>query len=331
MSLYRSPLVHFLLLGGAVFALRGAISADRDPQRRPLLVPAVEVARMQQEAARAKGGPPEPEELEALVSGWVDDELLVREARERGWHRSDPVVQQRLLRNLRFLEEAPDAPAGARVDRALALELDRSDLVVRRRLVGRMRLELVRETRIAEPSDAELQALLDASPERYRVPGRVRLTQVFLSRDRRAATLAADAASLLAELRFGQTRPADARPRSDPSLLPAELPLSSEAQLSARFGPEFARRAHELEPGGWRGPVPSSYGLHLIWVHETRAARAPSLDEVRKSLRASWRAERERAALRAALSELRRNVNLQVEEQSWIPSTPASSSATASR
>jgi len=329
--LYREPLVHFLLLGGAVFALRGVISADRDPQRRVLIVPATEVARMQQEAERANGRPPGRQELEALVSGWIDDELLVREARERGWQRSDPVVQQRLVRNLRFLEEAPDTPAEALVDRALALGLDRSDLVVRRRLVARMRLELAREARLEEPSDAELQAVLDTRPERFRVPPRVRLTQLFLSRDRRAGTLEADAASLLGELRAAGTPPADALTRSDPSLLAGEQPLSSEAQLSARFGPEFARRVHELEPGDWRGPVASSYGLHLVWVHETQATRMPSLDEVRNVVRASWRAERERAALRAALSELRSNVDLQVEEQAWIPSTPALSSETASR
>jgi hypothetical protein len=213
----------------------------------------------------------------------------------------------------------------------LALELDRSDLVVRRRLVSRMRLELAREARLEEPSNAELQALLDASPQRFRVPARVRLTQLFLSRDRRDATLEADASSLLRELRAAGTAPPDALARSDPSLLPRHLPLSSEAQLSARFGPEFARRAHALEPGGWQGPVASSYGLHLVWVHETQATRMPSLDEVRNVLRASWRAERERASVRAALSELRSNVDLQVEEQTWIPSTPASSSETASR
>jgi hypothetical protein len=50
---------------------------------------------------------------------------------------------------------------------------------------------------------------------------------------------------------------------------------------TARFGAGFATRLAAAEPGAWFGPVPSSYGLHLVWIRERSPAVTPSLDAVR--------------------------------------------------
>lgn len=331
MRAWRSPLLHFAALGGALFALRGAVWGESGDRQRLVLVPAAEVARMAEDARRETGRPPTPAGLEARVSAWVDEELLVREARARGWHESDPVVRNRLLRNLRFLGAGPDEDDDALLARAFALGLDRSDLVVRRRLAARMRLAVAGAARAVEPSRAELEGVLERFAERFREPARVRLDQVFVSRDRHGAALEEDARALLERLQREDVSPSRGVTRGDPSLLPAELPLSSQAELAARLGPDFARRAMQLEPGAWRGPVPSSYGLHLVWVHERQPARMPPLEEVRDAARATWLAERERQALRDALLALRRQAEVRVEGEPWTPSTSASSAATASR
>jgi hypothetical protein len=328
---WRSPLLHFALLGGALFGLRSAVWGENADRERLVVVPAAEVARMAEEARRETGGPATPAELQARVSAWVDEELLVREARARGWHESDPVVRNRLVQNLRFLGAAPGEDADALLARAFELGLDRSDLVVRRRLAARMRLAVAGEAREQEPSRAELEAVLERFAERFREPARVRLDQVFVSRDRHGAALEEDARALLDTLRRENVSPERGVSRGDPSLLSAELPLSSQAELAARLGPEFARRAMDLEPGAWQGPVPSSYGLHLVWVHERQPARMPPLEEVRDAVRATWLAEREREALHDALLALRRRAEVRVEGEPWTPSTSASSAATASR
>ena len=109
------------------------------------------------------------------------------------------------------------------------------------------------------------------------------------------------------------TAPEAAVGRGDPFLLPAELPLWSARALAARLGPDFARRVLELPAGRWAGPVPSSYGLHLVWVHEHVPGATPPLAELRRELRAAWRAEREQLALRRALDELRRDFEVRSE------------------
>jgi hypothetical protein len=301
--LLRSPLLHFLAIGGLIFAIQGATSRRPDlDSERVVRVPAAEVERIAREARGLTGRPATPRELALRIREWVNEELLVREARAARWHRSDPVVQRRLVANLRFLGAAEDADPEQLLARAYALGMDRSDPVVRRRLVERARLAVAAAARQAEPSDADLAALLAREPERFRRPARVRLAQVFLSRDRRGDGLEPAAHQVLTELREDAVAPEAAAARGDPFLLPTELPLWSEEALAARLGPDFARGALATPEGRWSGPVASSYGLHLVWVHEHRPAKLPALDEARRELRAAWLAERERLALRNTLA-----------------------------
>jgi parvulin-like peptidyl-prolyl isomerase len=315
-KLLRAPLLHFLLLGGGLFALQAAFSQPGSPASssdRVVAVSAAEVERLAKRARSESGRPPSPADLENRIREWVDEEILFREARALGWSHSDPVVQRRLIQNMRFLGDQTGGEPAALLAQAYALGLDRSDLVVRRRLVERMKLAITAAARRAEPDDAELEALLRREPERFRREARVRLTQLYLSRDRHRAELGAAARALLAELVAQELPPEAAVGRGDPFLLPARLPLWSARALAARLGPEFARRVFELPLRRWAGPVPSSYGLHLVWVHERAPGATPPLAEVRRELRAAWLAERERRTLRRALDELRRDLEVRIE------------------
>ena len=60
----------------------------------------------------------------------------------------------------------------------------------------------------------------------------------------------------------------------------------------------------------WSGPVPSAYGLHLVWVHRRVEARDPDLEEARSELLATWRGEEEDRLLREALTRRRAEAGL---------------------
>jgi parvulin-like peptidyl-prolyl isomerase len=47
------------------------------------------------------------------------------------------------------------------------------------------------------------------------------------------------------------------------------------------FGGEFAERVKAMAVGGWQGPVPSSFGLHLVEVTRHDAGRTVPLSAVR--------------------------------------------------
>lgn len=321
MRLLRAPLLHFLAIGAALFGLQRWLSAEPDAGR-VLVVPATEVERLALVARGETGHPPSSDELAARVDAWVDEELLVREARDRGWHRSDPVVRMRLVRDMQFVAEGPETDPDDLLEQAYALGLDRSDLVARRRLAERMRLDITAPAAETQPSEKELRALLRRDAEALRRPALVQLTQVFLARDRRGASLEHDARDLRDALVRDSVTPEQGALRGDPFLVPAKLPLSSERALAARLGPDFAHAALEAPVGRWSGPLPSAYGLHLVWVHRRIDARDATLEEVRPQLVGRWRAERERELLRTALARLRSETDVRLESEGGLDPTP---------
>lgn len=244
----RQPLVHFLVLGGLLFALQGTFG-----QRAPA----------------------------TTASARSPDELLLAAARARGYQRSDPIVRKRLARNMRFLHPDDRRSDAQLADEALELGLDQGDLVVRRRLVQKMMLQAWDEADRRGVDPAELDAMLDRGdwPER---PARVRISQVFLSRDRRGAALAEDARRLGASLK-GVT-PAESDRFGDPFLHGTHLPDLTVRELDNLFGPGFGEALAAAPTGAWSGPYASSYGLHWVWVHERTPAQRVSREEARAAL-----------------------------------------------
>ena len=55
--------------------------------------------------------------------------------------------------------------------------------------------------------------------------------------------------------------------------------------LTKTFGPVFAAAVIDEipDPPGWRGPIESAYGMHVVWVHDRTEARMPSVDEVERT------------------------------------------------
>jgi hypothetical protein len=308
--------LHFAAIGALLFALEtqvlgSAQSGAGAAGGEPVLISSQQVAELRRDWLARAGRLPTRDELRALVEAAVDDELLLREARAQGFHRSDPLVRRRLVRNLRFLNEGPSRSDQELFREALALGMDRSDLVVRRRLIQKMKL--LAQAAAAEPTRAELEAFLLRNRSRFTRPARVRISHVYLSRDRRGDSLEADARALLDRLIAESVDPQDASQLGDPFLLQHQLPLRSERELAKGFGPDFARRVLAQAPGGWSGPVASSYGLHLVWVHEHSPARPSPLESVAGELRAALLAERGEAELRARLLRLRARTAVRVE------------------
>jgi len=123
---------------------------------------------------------------------------------------------------------------------------------------------------------------------------------VLLARDRHPATLAQDADALVASFRRNAVAPEQGTLRGDPFPLPNLAWSISEREVGARFGDGFARAVAQLQPGAWSDPIPSAFGVHLVWVHERVPARLPALAEVRGPVLYGLLAERRAKALAKA-------------------------------
>jgi hypothetical protein len=308
--------LHFVAIGALLFLLETQVpglarGGTGSGGGEPVVISQQQVAELRRGWLARAGLLPTQAELRTLVEAAVDDELLLREARAQGFHRSDPIVRRRLIRNLRFLSEGRPRSDQELFREALALGMDRSDLVVRRRLIQKMKL--LAQAAAAEPTRAGLEDFFARDRSRFSRPARARISHVYLSRDRRGDSLEADARALLDRLIAESAGPERASELGDPFLLQHHLPLRSERELAKGFGPELARRVLAQEPGGWSGPLASSYGLHLVWVHERSPAGPLPLESVTAEVRAALLAERGEAELRARLHRLRARTAVRVE------------------
>jgi hypothetical protein len=165
-KLIKDPLVHFLAIGAALFALAAWRGESVTAGRERIVVTGEQVAQARSAAALLQGREPTAEELAELVEPIVRDEIMYRQA--------------------------------------LALGLDENDDEVRRRLVEKMTY-LTQDLADPEPSSADqLRTFYDESPERFTIPALVSFDQVFFSPGSRGDALEADAAAGLAALRAGR-------------------------------------------------------------------------------------------------------------------------------
>jgi hypothetical protein len=193
--LLREPLLHFLVLGAALFGLHAAVAPP--PRDGRIVVSADFVEGLRHEHVARTGRPPTPEEEQALVDRFVDEEVLTREAVLLGLDRGDPIVRRRLAQKMLFVAE--DAAAAR------------------------------------EPSPADLERYLAAHADRYRDPPRRSFQHVFLSRDRRGDDVARDAERLRASLDAGASPEGAGDPFLQGAVFTRRTPVEIEAVFGHAF------------------------------------------------------------------------------------------------
>jgi hypothetical protein len=136
------PLVHFVIVGGLLFALDALFGSSRGGEERTIVVSEGVRRELADAFSHEHGRAPTGEELEARVEVWIRDEVLYREGVERGLDRGDPGVRARIASNMAYVLDAR-----ARVD---------------------------------EPTDDELRAFFDAHSDRWSEDELIDFTHVFV-------------------------------------------------------------------------------------------------------------------------------------------------------
>jgi hypothetical protein len=245
----REPLLHFLILGTAVFVAYSLVTKPSSDEPGKIVISQGQVAAMAEGFARTWRRPPTGEEIEGLIKDRVQEEVYCREAR--------------------------------------ALGLDKDDTVIRRRL--RQKIEFVTDdvSALAEPTDDELSAYLKAHADSFRVQRQFTFRQVYLNPERHGENLARDTQQLLAQLQQAGDN-VDVLELGDSFLLEHKFQSLPASEAVKQFGEKFAAKLGELSPKQWQGPVESGYGVHLVWISERTEGRVPPLAEVRDAVRREW-------------------------------------------
>src|SRR5262245_3897697 len=101
--LLREPLLHFLFLGGILFAAHALLNRSPKVESSDLIVSGAQIeylaARFMQFHQRA----PAQDELKGLIDQYVREEVLAREALKLGLDRDDAVIRRRLQQKMEFI------------------------------------------------------------------------------------------------------------------------------------------------------------------------------------------------------------------------------------
>ena len=270
----KEPLLHFLAIGAALFLYFHWSGAGSGPTSSRIVLSAGQIEHLSAGFAKTWRRPPTDTELKVMIDDWVREEIAVREA--------------------------------------MAVGLDRDDMIIRRRL--RQKLEFLAEdvTTVAPPTEQELQAWLESHADSYRIEPQVAFRQVYVSRDRRGAKAEANALTILARLKAAGTQ-ARIEDRGDPIMLPQENDLTPRSDIARTFGQDFAARIETIAPGTWTGPVASGYGLHLVLVRELDKGSLPDLAAVRPAVERDFLDERRKRQLAAIYERLLEKYSVVIE------------------
>lgn len=129
--LLREPLGAFMIMGVAIFALYSAVSPPAPAPQDAITLTAADAARLKGQFQATWNRNPTPEEFRALVTGYVEEEVLYREALLYGLDQNDPIIRVRLRQKAEFLLASPGTlndPTEA--DLAAHYERTRSDYTV---------------------------------------------------------------------------------------------------------------------------------------------------------------------------------------------------------
>jgi len=270
----REPLLHFLLLGVALFGVytylhrgRGGVESSKQ------IVLTIDDLRLMDSYFESQWHrPPPPAEFQALVEDKVREEVLYREALAQGLDKDDTIVKRRMAQKMQFLAEDV---AGAH-----------------------------------EPSTAELKAWFDKNTDKFSLPSRISFRHLYFSPDRRGKNAQEDAARALAKI-AGQ--PEDSKVAAavgDSFMFQDYYGDRAPSAIAKEFGPPFAVAIEKLKPGSWQGPIESGYGWHLVFVDTVIPGRIPAFEEIEPDVKTAWLGEQKKNAWQKAYAEMRAKYTL---------------------
>ncbi|HKQ48920.1 MAG TPA: peptidylprolyl isomerase [Phycisphaerae bacterium] len=291
--LLHEPLLHFTLIGAALFAVFRYVQPAREPapSSKEIRLSLDDLGQLVLVFQAQWKRQPTAEEFARLVENKVQEEVLYREGLEMGLDREDTIVKRRMAQKMQFLAE----------DTAAA----------------------------REPTNAELRTWYAKYSDKFAMPRRISFRHLYFSPDRRGERARDDAAKAMAQL-GGQSEDVQLPDSFADSFMSQEYYRDRAPDyLGKEFGPQFAQAVANLPIGSWQGPIESGFGWHLVFVDTAIPGRVPDFEEVEPDVKTAWLGEQKALAWQKAYQELRAKYTVLVPEPPESASTAAAPSADA--
>lgn len=160
---HREPLLHFLIIGTAIFAVFSIANKEEIADSgNKIVVSSAEIKRLSDSWSKRRNRPPSEIELQGLIDSYIKEEIYYREA--------------------------------------LSLGLDQNDTIIRRRLKQKMEYLSSDLAELNQPDETELNKYFVDNKNKYKFPARISFTHIYFSLDKRGARALEDSKRVLADL-----------------------------------------------------------------------------------------------------------------------------------
>lgn len=285
-----SRLLHFFIIGFALYSVNTGY--EEHQQRYIDCLSESQLNVLTSDWRRSAGRAATSIELRHLAQVALDEKMLVKEAMLQGLHKSDAVINQRLLRDAVFL--GLDGSVKDKIDAVLAMNIAVSDEVIRRRLMQLLQHNMTVLKEGSYPSAAELSAIYTESKELGIVAARISFEHIFFnSNDGEAkARLALNALS---------------PDQGDVFLDGNHFSNMTLVSITSKFGEDFSRSLMSINKpvDDWFGPLQSVYGVHLVRILQRQNSYRRSQADIAPELEDRWRRERQAQVWAAYIDQLR--------------------------
>ena len=174
MKLLREPLLHFLLIGAALFIVFSVVGEDPGERGdKTIIVSEGKIEQLASIFMKTWQRPPTSQELKGLVDDFLLEEVYYRQAVEMGIDRDDTIIRRRMRQKLEFFTD--DAVAAI------------------------------------QPSEEQLAEYLAANPEKFRRDSIYTFRQVYINPEKHGDGFDAYVQRQLAALKAGEEVAGDSR------------------------------------------------------------------------------------------------------------------------
>jgi hypothetical protein len=282
----REPLLHFLILGAALFAISRFLNpfAGKPAPTRQIVFTLDDLRQLQISFVAQWERAPTPQEMVGMLENRIKEEVLYREALAMGLDKDDTIVKRRMAQKMEFLAE----------DVASA----------------------------HEPTSEELKAWFKKNTALFANPPRVSFRTVYFSPDRRGPHAKEDAAKALEKLSGKTATWPGAATLGDPFMLPDYMADRTPDHVAKDFGPPFAKALFDQKPGAWTGPIESGYGWHLVFIDSLIPSHTSAFEEVEPDVKTAWLAAQKAEAWDKAYKEMRAKYEILLPAPPAEPAAP---------
>ncbi len=270
-ALIKEPLVHFLLIGMALFigySFFTPATAESTSARIELTADDVKLLQVTWMAQWQR--PPTPDEMRGLIETRVRQEVLYREALTMGLDQNDEIIKRRLAQKMEFLAEDVSA--------------------------------------IGTPQPEELKAWFEQNSAKFALPGRLTFRHLYFSPDQRGQQAKRDAEQALQSL-SATTGVAGVGDRFVDQNYFADVSADQVTRVFGTAFSESLFKMKSSQ--SWQGPVESGLGWHLVLIETSTPGRIPSFEEIDpEQLKSEWTTEKREETKRKAFADIRKRYEI---------------------